>query len=200
VLLLGLKGLDFDLRRGLQAAVEELPLPSSPENQADCLDFIVGRMRSYLLDPEQGFRYDVVEAVVSGQSSNPARVFCAAAELSRWVARPDWNTVQPAYSRCVRITRDQKQRFEIAPEAFVDPAEGALWEALQTAEQAARQPGSVDDFFTVFLPLIPVINRFFEAVMVMAEEPAVRANRLGLLQRVAALAKGTADFSKLEGF
>ena len=58
----------------------------------------------------------------------------------------------------------------------------------------------MEDFFTVFLPLIPVINRFFEAVLVMAEDPAVRANRLGLLQRVAALAAGVADFSRLEGF
>jgi glycyl-tRNA synthetase beta subunit len=37
-------------------------------------------------------------------------------------------------------------------------------------------------------------------VLVMAEDPAVRANRLGLLQRIAALGKGVADFSKLEGF
>jgi glycyl-tRNA synthetase beta subunit len=51
-----------------------------------------------------------------------------------------------------------------------------------------------------FLPMIPAINRFFEAVMVMAEDPTARANRLGLLQRIARLAKGTADFSKLEGF
>jgi len=45
-----------------------------------------------------------------------------------------------------------------------------------------------------------VINRFFEAVLVMAEEPQVRANRLGLLQRVAALPAGAADLSPLEGF
>jgi glycyl-tRNA synthetase len=52
----------------------------------------------------------------------------------------------------------------------------------------------------VFLPLIPLINRFFEAVLVMAEDSTIRANRLGMLQRVAALASGVADFSCLEGF
>ena len=46
--------------------------------------------------------------------------------------------------------------------------------------------------------MIPAINRFFVDVMVMAEDPAVRANRLGLLQRIAALADGTADLSLLE--
>jgi glycyl-tRNA synthetase beta subunit len=48
--------------------------------------------------------------------------------------------------------------------------------------------------------MIPAISKFFDEVLVMAEDPAVRANRLGLLQRIAAMAKGVADFSKLEGF
>jgi glycyl-tRNA synthetase len=50
------------------------------------------------------------------------------------------------------------------------------------------------------LPMIPAINKFFDEVLVMAEAPAIRANRLGLLQRVASLADGLADMSKLEGF
>jgi len=58
----------------------------------------------------------------------------------------------------------------------------------------------VDEFFTRFTPMIPAINRFFDAVLVMAEDPAVRANRLGLLQGIAALARNTADLSLLEGF
>ena len=48
--------------------------------------------------------------------------------------------------------------------------------------------------------LIPSINTFFDKVLVMADEQSVRENRLGLLQRIAALADGVADLSKLEGF
>jgi glycyl-tRNA synthetase beta subunit len=44
------------------------------------------------------------------------------------------------------------------------------------------------------------VTKFFEDVLVMAEDPAVRSNRLALLHRVVALADGIADFSKLEGF
>jgi len=58
----------------------------------------------------------------------------------------------------------------------------------------------VEDWMQAFLPLIPVINRFFDSVLVMAEDQTVRANRLGLLQKVAGLSIGTADFSVLEGF
>jgi glycyl-tRNA synthetase len=194
---LGGRDLDFDLRQGLAMAAEGLPIAASPETLAACLDFIVSRMRSYLLE-QQGYRYDVVEAVLAEQQANPAGVFRAVNALSQYVSRPDWNTILQAFARCVRITRDQKQRYEITPSALADPAERELYDALEQA--APRRPGSVEDFFTVFLPLVPVINRFFEAVLVMAEDPAVRANRLGLLQRVAALSAGVADFSKLEGF
>jgi glycyl-tRNA synthetase len=194
---LGGRDMDFDLRQGLAMAAEGLPVSASPETLAACLDFIVSRLRSYLLE-QQGFRYDVVEAVLAEQQVNPAGVFRAVSALWQWVSRPDWNLILPAYARCVRITRDQKQRFEINPAALADPAERELYDALEQA--APRRTGSVDDLLTAFLPLVPVINRFFEAVLVMAEDPAVRANRLGLLQRVAALSSGVADFSKLEGF
>ena len=72
--------------------------------------------------------------------------------------------------------------------------------ALDHFEQKPRAAGSVDDFLNAFLPMIPAINRFFDEVLVMAEDPAARQNRLGLLQRIAALAQGVADLSRLEGF
>ncbi len=200
VQILGLKGLDFDLREGLRLAAAELPIEAGPQTQAACLDFIVGRLRSYLLESDEGFRYDVVDAILAEQQANPAGVLRGVRELSRWVGRPDWSTILPAYARCVRITRDQKEQFSVRPEAFLDPAEDELYAAVTDAEIAQRQPGSVDEFFAVFVPLIPLINRFFEAVLVMSEEDVVRANRLGLLQRISALARGVADFSRLEGF
>ncbi len=190
--------LDFDLRAALKAAARRLPTRFDPDEQADCLAFITERLRNLLL--EQGFRYDVVDAVLAEQGHNPARAARAVRELSRWVERPDWETILPAYARCVRITRDQPETYSVAPETLSEAAEHALYAALQQAQAAERRPGSVDDLLETFLPLIPVINRFFEDVLVMAEDPAQRSNRLGMLQAVAALARGVADFSHLEGF
>ena len=189
----------FDLRRGLQLAAEGLPIQAEPAALNACFDFIVGRMRSLLVEQE-GYRYDVVDAVLAAQSHNPAGVLTAVKELTAWVARPDWSTILPAYGRCVRITRDQKERFSVNPAAFVEPVEGELYAAVQKVQSTPRPAGSVEGFFTAFLPAIPVINRFFDAVMVMADDPAVRANRLGLLQSMAALPADVADFSVLEGF
>ena len=100
----------------------------------------------------------------------------------------------------MRITRDLTDLYPIDPAVFAEPAEAELFSALQTAQAVQRQPGSVDDFLNAFLPMMPAINRFFDAVLVMAEDERLRSNRLGLLQRIAALAHGTADMSKLEGF
>jgi glycyl-tRNA synthetase len=190
--------LDFDLRTALDLAASHLPIPVSPESQAACLNFIIERLRNLLL--EAGVRYDVVEAVLSAQGQNPAGASRAAAELSSWVARPDWHSILPAYARCVRITRDQSERYPVDSGLLKEPAERQLFAALQQAESAPRRPGSVDDFLTALLPMIPAINSFFDQVLVMDEDQRLQHNRLGLLQRISALADGVADMSRLEGF
>ncbi len=190
--------LDFDLRTALTAAAENLPIQAPPETRSACLDFIVERLRNLLLDA--GHRFDIVDAVVAAQGSNPARAARAVTALAAWAARDDWSTILPAYARCVRITRDLETVYEVAPAAFQEAAERALYTALEQAEAIKRDPGSVNDLWHAFTPMIPAINRFFDDVLVMVEEPAVRQNRLGLLQRIAALAEGVADMSRLEGF
>jgi glycyl-tRNA synthetase len=190
--------MDFDLRLALRAATEHLPIPAGPETQAAVLDFIVERLRNILL--EQGVRYDVVDAVLYAQGANPAAAVRAMKEQVAWVARPDWHTILPAYARCVRITREFKELFPLDPAAFHEPQEGELYQALLAAEAAPRRPGSADDLWNAFLPMIPAINRFFDTVLVMAEDAHLRLNRLGMLQRIAALAVGVADMSRLEGF
>ena len=142
----------------------------------------------------------MVDAVLVAQSHNPAGAVRAVKQLSVYVAAPDWSTTLPAYARCVRITRDQAQVYPVDPAALADAAEQALYAALLKAESAVRSASSLDGCMQAFLPVIPAINHFFEAVMVMSYDPAVRSNRLGMLQRIAALPQGVADLSKLEGF
>jgi glycyl-tRNA synthetase len=149
---------------------------------------------------EEGHGYDVVDAILAAQGQNPAGAARAVRQLDFWVRRDDWHAILPAYARCVRITRDIQERYTVNPQAFVEPEESELYEALLKAEAAERRPGSVDDFLDAFLPMIPVINRFFDEVLVMAEDQSLRENRLGLLQRISALAEGVADMSRLEGF
>jgi glycyl-tRNA synthetase len=190
--------IDFDLQAALKSAAALEPLPVSDEILAQVQEFVSGRLRVVLMD--MGFKYDVVDAVLAAQSENPAGAARAVRQLTAWVARPDWSTLLPGYARCVRITRDQKQKFSVKPEAFVEAAEKELYSALEVAEKRKQAPGSVDDFLNAFVPMIPAVNEFFDKVLVMADAISVRENRLGLLQRIASLAHGIADLSKLEGF
>ena len=188
--------LDFDLRTAVQESARLQPIEVKPEVQKQVLDFITGRLGVVLKD--NGFKYDVVDAILSQQSDRPSAASRAVKQLTAWVAHPDWGTILPAYARCVRITRDQKAIFTVRPEAFMEEAERKLYEAV--SGQPSAFGGDVQALLNSVVALIPSINTFFDQVLVMAEEPAVRENRLGLLQRIAGLADGVADLSKLEGF
>jgi glycyl-tRNA synthetase len=204
VLLLTGREIDLDLRPALQTALESLPAEVQPAPEArarlldDVLTFIAGRQRPNLLDG--GYRHDIVDAVLAEQAHNPHRAQQAVVQLAGWMARPDWPPTLAAYARCVRITRDQKELYPLDSSRLAEPAERDLLAALETASAALPSSPSVDAFFAALLPMIPAISQFFDKVLVMADDPAVRANRLGLLQRIAGLAQGVADFSKLEGF
>ena len=198
-LLLG-RQLDFDLRGGLQAAAALQPV-AADDAVEQAAGFLLKRLRGVLR--ERGHRADVVEAALAVQGGNPWRAQQAAEQLSVWVARADWQPTLDAFARCVRILPDGDAAVAPEPELFREDAERELWVALQAAESALAaqsEPPGVDDFLSVFTPTIPAITRFFDAVLVMDADPAVRVNRLALLRRVAALADGTVDLSKLEGF
>jgi glycyl-tRNA synthetase len=191
-------GISFDLREAVGKAAKLQPIEVKQEVQAQILEFVTGRLKVVL--NEAGYKHDVVEAVLAEQSDNPARAAEAVKQLQAWVERKDWETILPGYARCVRITRDQKQVYKVNARKFAEKQEEALYKALEKAEAASRAEGSVDDFLNSFVPMIPAVNDFFDKVLVMADDKTVKENRLGLLQRIAALAHGVADLSKLEGF
>ena len=189
---------DFDLAEAVKKSTKTQPIEVSDEVQKQILDFIAGRLSVALKD--MNYKYDVVDAVLTTQSNNPAGSARAVKQLQAWVERKDWHENFPAFARCIRITRDQKQTFKVNPKNFAEKSEEALFKTLEKAESASRREGSVDDFLNAFVPMIPAINEFFDKVLVMEDDKALKENRLGLLQRIAALSSGVADLSKLEGF
>jgi glycyl-tRNA synthetase beta subunit len=172
-----------------------LEVPESILQQV--LEFIQAR-HAVLLSANH--RHDVVEAVLAAQGWDPAGAEAAIPVLESAATRPDWPATLQAYARCVRITRSHARREQLDPARLVEPAEHELHTVLLQAEGRPRRAGSVEDFLAALQPLVPAITRFFEDVLVMAEDPVLQANRLALLQRIAALAGGVADLSRLEGF
>jgi glycyl-tRNA synthetase len=188
--------IDFDVRAAVRESAKLQPVAVSPAVQQQVLDFITGRLGVLLKDG--GYKYDVVDAVLSQQSDRPAAALQAVKQLAAWVARPDWGMILSAYARCVRITRDRKEKYTVRPELFVEEPERKLYAAVNA--QPSTFGGDVDGLLNAVVALIPSIDTFFDKVLVMADEQPLRENRLGLLQQIAALADGVADLGKLEGF
>ncbi len=188
----------LDLRSALAVCAACQPLAVGAAAQQDALAFIAGRLRGVLL--EAGHRHDVVEAVLAAKAHDPYAAQQAAAQLSAWLVRAEWAPLLEAFARCARMTRELDGTTPVLPAALQHAAEQDLWRGLQAAEAACAQHSSVDGLLRALQPLAPLVVKFFEDVLVMDEDAAVRSNRLGLLQRVAALGTGIADLAKLEGF
>jgi glycyl-tRNA synthetase len=129
------KNIMINLRESLRAAANLLPAQPGAEIVSACMDFITGRFENMLL--EDGCRHDVVRAVLAEQAHNPAAAVAAIKELAEWTTREDWSTILPAFARCVRITRDLKETFTIAPQRFNEKEEKDLYEAFRRRLVAA---------------------------------------------------------------
>ena len=198
VLILVGRRIPFDLHRYLHMAAELQPVPVGEEVIGEVWQFIVDRLRVWMRD--QGLPHDVVEAAVSARGNDPYGAYRSATALAEAVRAPDWPEILVAYARAKRIVRDMETLYPLAPEYYIEPASQALYEAWRQARKRLDEDPEVPTLVEVLRQLKDPINRFFTDILVMADDPEVRAARLALVQRVAALPDGIADLSKLQGF
>jgi glycyl-tRNA synthetase len=186
----------FDLPAGLDAAGAPLPVAWSDKARDEVMGFIAGRLDVVLR--EAGHPTSVVKAVLAEQAHDPYAARQAATALAEATKAADWPSLLNAYARCVRITRPLKEGYTLHPDALKVAEERAVLETLLEAE--ADKDGTVETFVESLRRMQPSISELFEEVLIMDDDPAVRGNRLALLQRVSGLASGVADLSMLEGF
>ena len=192
------KEIDFDTRWALGEAGKVQKVEFSTASAEQAAAFITGRLRNMLID--EGYRYDVVDAVEAVHGTNPGRAKQMVEVLDNWVKESFWQELLPAFSRCVRITRDLGQVFPVDASILVEKEEKELLHAIERAEaELFKEPG-IEQALIQIKRLVEPINDFFDQVLVMAEDETLRESRLGILQRITALMKPYADFSKLEGF
>lgn len=190
----------FSLREGLTLAARLMPVAVSEASLAETAEFVQRRLEGVLKD-EYNLPHDVVQAVLAERGDNPWLALQAAQELAAATRRDDWQDILNAYARCVRIVRGVAERYEVQPGLFVEPAETALYNALQRARAGLTPSSSMTAVIeAVDGSLVEPVNTFFDAVMVMAEEETLRRNRLALLQDIRDITRGYADFSHLQGF
>ncbi|MBO9309182.1 MAG: glycine--tRNA ligase subunit beta [Chloroflexi bacterium] len=188
----------ISLASALPIFAEQQPVLVEPTTIEQVRQFIIGRLESLLRD-EHGLPHDVVSAVLREQGDTPYRALLGCRELAAWTAKPEWSNILDSFARCVRIARD-KPRYALRPELLAPAEARQLYAAAREAHAALDANANVDAFLSAFAAIVPHITTFFDKVLVMDEDAAVRENRLALLQYVADLARGRADLSQLSGF
>jgi glycyl-tRNA synthetase beta chain len=122
----------------------------------------------------------------------------------RGEANEDFAHLAVAFKRAKNILLDQPAPPPVQPALFQSGSERDLFEAVAALAANGGGPrdepaASYDARLRALAALRGPVDRFFDDVLVMAEEPALRANRLGLLQQTLSLFYRIADISKLGG-
>jgi glycyl-tRNA synthetase len=190
---------NFDLRSALAAtaALQPVAVPGSVVDEAAA--FIERRLQGVLA--EQGFAFDVVEAVLAVRAANPLAARRACEALAALTRQPWWNEVFTAYARCARITRTLEQQLPLQPAAYVEPVEHELHAAYEQAAAALGAEGEPATRLGETLRTLQApIQAYFDKVLVNAQDERLRQARLALAQHIAVLPAPVADLSKLQGF
>jgi glycyl-tRNA synthetase beta chain len=171
---------------------------SFEEVQKEVLDFIRTRYQFLLLD--KGYPADVIEAVVSTSCDDLVDVQHRIDALREARHLPDFESIVIGFKRAMNILKGAPARTEINPSLFSEPAEKNLHQAyLKAREEIDRFLGG-KAYASALLEMTKMrkpIDEFFDGVMVMAQDEAVRNNRLALLDKIGALFLRIGDFSKL---
>jgi glycyl-tRNA synthetase beta chain len=158
------------------------------------LAFLRSRLRASFQG--SGFRTDHVDAVLNAGGDEPVALLARLQALQALSQTPDFAPLMEALKRVLNISKDHTTSDYDAA-ALEHPSEIALSDAIVGASaqvQASVDALDIGDALRTIAALKPTIDAFFEGVFVMAEDPALRAARLGLLRRVAELFLSVADF------
>ena len=194
--------LELDLKGALRQAFE-LRMPddgASADGWSALEAFFLDRVRHYLTSFE-GVGAEVVDAVLSAEWTAMPDVVERVRALHEIRQEPVFGSLAVAFKR-VRNMLAKSGVGARRDEVLREPAEQALAEALDGAEKrvgAALSDGAVSHAFRALSVLADPLDRFFEDVMVLCEDEALREARLGLLARVEALFVKLADLSRLAG-
>ncbi|WP_159913114.1 glycine--tRNA ligase subunit beta [Pantoea sp. 18069] len=193
------KDLALDLETLLVSAI-----PAFGDKIADAtpalLDFIYERLAGNLR--EQGFSAQQVDAVLALRPQRLADVQKRLAAVRAFAALPEAPALAAANKRVGNILKKAETAVQarVAADLLQETAEKDLYQALQTAVPRADAQFAEGDY-TASLQTLAVlrapVDAFFDQVMVNAEDPALKANRLGLLATLHEAMNRVADLSRL---
>ena len=168
--------------------------------QLDIEKFIYDRLRGYF--NEQGFneqQFDAVNAIEHQSLPDFSKRLKAIAEFAKL---PEATALAAANKRIGNILKKSASEAadKVSEALFQEQAEKDLWQAIQAVEQSNAAKLQARDYVGVLQALAGLrapVDAFFDAVMVNADDMAVRANRLALLRTIAGQFNAVGDISML---
>jgi len=167
---------------------------------ADVVDFMLGRFRAWYQD--EGIAVDVIQAVLARRPTRPADFDARVRAVSHFRTLDSAEALAAANKRVSNILAKADSAIgEINLTACLEPAEKALAEAvlaLRTEVQPLIAQGDYTAVLDKLANLRAPVDSFFDNVMVNAEDPALRQNRLAILNTLQGLFLQVADISVLQ--
>jgi glycyl-tRNA synthetase beta chain len=174
----------------------------------DLLDFFADRLKVQLR--EQGARHDLVDAVFAlGGQDDLLLIVRRVEALGRFLDTEDGRTLLAGTKRATNILRIEEKKDGVGAFAggadaslLVEPEEKALHAALEEAKERAADVVAREDYEGAMAALARLrgpVDLFFDKILVNAPEPALRSNRLKLLDEIREATRAVADFSRIEG-
>ena len=205
----------FALRRAALGVIRlilenGLRLPLAPvfgNSAADLLAFFADRLKVHL--KQRGVRHDAIDAVFGlGGEDDLVRLLERVDALSDFLASEDGGDLLTAYRRAANILKIEEKKdgrgYGGEPDGslFEQHEETALAAGLATAGTAIAETLADEDYAGAMKALAGLrapVDAFFDAVTVNCDDPALRENRLKLLNGIRSALDGVADFSRIEG-
>ncbi|MFB3924024.1 MAG: glycine--tRNA ligase subunit beta [Terriglobia bacterium] len=199
--------ISIDLRPLIEQALNTLTIDwQKPQAEVftAVLDFLAERLRFYL-ETVRGLRYDTVRAVRAAGADNPAQAAERALALEQLRGGEDFEALSVAAKRIKNIlaksaSASDWQPGEVDGSLLESGPEADLYADYTSVSVAAAKLAATGEYgkaLESIAALRPAVDKFFDKVLVMAEDRAVRENRLRLLGKLDALFSGIAQFAEI---
>ncbi len=199
------RNLSLDLSSLTEIALSQQPVAAKPEVAVEVYDYIMERLRSYYMEgTELHITTEMFDAVLANRPASPLDFDRRLRALESFLKLSDAQSLAAANKRINNILKKAEGATgtEVQADKFIEPAERDLYAQLQSAEHDTAPlfaASNYQDALTRLAKLRPAVDAFFDKVMVMAEDAAVRSNRLALLARLRQVFLKVADLSCLPG-
>ena len=165
--------------------------------KSDLMSFFELRLKNLFTD--MGIRYDVVDAIINIEDSNPFDLLIRAKDLDAWVKN---NSVTEALQTFSRISNISKEAIagKVDEALFAHDSEAKLNTAYNSIKAEVEAMLARREYVKALELLISIkdsVDAFFDSVMIMDENMDIRANRLAMLSNIRTTMESVADLSKI---